>query len=267
MDIQSFSEGLQKRLKETESLAGTNDLVKAGKALTYLRDIMDDLKRFTLKYAFKDTREEVMFFKEIKPVLLSQYFYYKKMFALLLFDSFRDKKSRVDNYRSVLLKLEVYARKNKEFYEYCMSGATYLDTHYFTRNPQNLPRVNVDENFSTGYDTKLSKILAHELMKVFVLDALRKLQEDKGESTSMRLPWTDTKVALIEMIYALHAAGVFNHGRMDIKQIVQSFEELFAVDLGNYARVFSEIRIRKSGQTNFMGHLKDKLSQYISDLN
>ncbi len=68
----------------------------------------------------------------------------------------------------------------------------------------------------------------------------------------------------MELIYALHAAGVFNYGKADIKQIVNAFEEMFSVDLGNYARVFSEIRIRKSGQANFIDHIRGKYLEHVS---
>ncbi|PZR03136.1 MAG: tetracycline regulation of excision, RteC, partial [Flavobacterium psychrophilum] len=38
----------------------------------------------------------------------------------------------------------------------------------------------------------------------------------------------------------------------------------FSVELGNYARVFSEIRIRKSGQANFIDHIKEKYLEHVS---
>lgn len=267
MDIITFSEGLQKRLKEIDSLtSGQEDLLKTGQALRFMREIMTELKQFTVKYSFVNIEEEVKFFKEVKPVLLSQYFYYRKMFAIQLFDSFRDRKSRIENYYRILQKLQNFARKNQEFYQYCMSGATYLDGNYFTRNRQNPPGVDSDEKFTTNFDTRLAKILAHELIKSFIMDSLHKLQDDKTCSQAASLSWTDSKVALVELIYALHEAGVFNNGKSDIKQIVGCFEEQFSVDLGNYARVFSEIRIRKSGQTNFLDHLRERLSQFIKNL-
>lgn len=267
MDIITFSEELQKRLKEIGDLdSGEDDLQRLGKAVTNIREIIAELKRFTVKYSFRNVEEEVRFFKEVKPVFLSQYMYYKKMFSVLFFNSFQDRKSRINNYYKVLKKLQAFAIKNQAFYEYCMSGATYLDTTYFTRKNQILSTVDLDEKFSTGYDLKLSKILAHELMKQYIIDALRKIQGEKGASPTTTLTWTDSKVSLIELIYALHTSGVFNHGKSDLKQIVRCFEEQFSLDLGNYSRVFSEIRIRKSGQTNFLDHLKERLSQFINDL-
>lgn len=267
MDIITFSEGLQKRLKEIGDLdSAEDDLLRLGKAVSDIRAIITELKQFTVKYSFGNAEEEVQFFKEVKPVFLSQYIYYKKMFSVLLFNSFRDRKARIENYYKILRKLQAFAIKNQAFYEYCLSGATYLDHTYFQRKNQTPSLVQLDEKFSTGYDLKLSKILAHELMKQYTIDALRKLQASEGSSAATTLTWTDSKVSLIELIYALHTSGVFNHGRSELKQIVRSFEDQFSIELGNYARVFSEIRIRKSGQTNFLDHLKDRLGQLINDM-
>lgn len=261
MDITTFSESLQKRMKEMEA-TGPDDLVGMGKALTAMREILSELKRFTVSYEFTDEQEEVKFFKEIKPVLLSQYIYYKKKFQILLFDSFRDRKSRMENYYKVLRKLQHFAYKNQSFYEYCMSGATYLDKQYFIRNNTQLMSVEKDEKFSTQYDVKFAKILAHELIKEHILNVIRKSESNTSDASYNPLQWTTQKVALVELIYALHAAGVFNYGKTDVKQIVNCFEETFSIDLGNYSRIFSEIRIRKSGQTNFIDHLKERLLSF-----
>jgi hypothetical protein len=124
---------------------GSDDLVTMGRALTAMRENLSELKRFTVNYKFADAQEEVKFFKEIKPVLLCQYIYYKKKFQIILFDSFRDRKSRMDNYYKVLRKLQHFAYKNQSFYEYCMSGATYLDQQYFLRNNAQYMSVEKDE--------------------------------------------------------------------------------------------------------------------------
>lgn len=126
--------------------------------------------------------------------------------------------------------------------------------------------VEKDEKFSTQYDVKLAKILAHELIKEHILNAIRKSETNTSDASYNPLQWTTQKVALVELIYALHAAGVFNYGKTDVKQIVNCFQEVFAIDLGNYARVFSEIRIRKSGHAIFLEQLKMRFSEHINEL-
>jgi hypothetical protein len=96
-------------------------------------------------------------------------------------------------------------------------------------------------------------------MKDHILNTIRKAESNTSDVSFNTLQWTAQKVALVELIYALHAAGVFNYGKTDVKQIVNCFETMFSIDLGNYARVFSEIRIRKKAPTNFIDHLRERL--------
>jgi RteC protein len=267
MNIITYSETLLKRLGEIEGATPEqHDLARLARAVSQVREVILDLKSFTANYVFPDSAEEIKFFKEIKPVLLSQYLFYKKLFQLRLHDSFNDPRQRINNYHVVLGKMERFAARNKPFYEYCMAGSTYLDASYFTRNGQRHPGIEKDDSFSTGFDTKVSKILAHELLKKSVMDSLRSAEQAKNVSTAGLLTWTDSKIALVELVYALHASSAVNSGRGDIKQLIGVFEELFAIDLGNYARVFAELRIRKSGQTNFIDSLKERLVQFIGSI-
>jgi len=265
MDIITFSEGLISRMKEMATPAGEQaNIMRIGKTLASIREIMQELKAFTVKYKFKDTQEEIRFFKEIKPVIVSQYVYYKNVFKISLFDSFNNKDQRMENYQLVLQKFQAYAFKHQQFYEYCIAGSTFLDVNYFVRNKHQMKEVDKDEKFTTGYDKQLSKILAHELIKQFIIDSVRKLDQNK-QGTAI-LPWTNSKVALTELVYALHASGSFNYGKADIKQIVLCIEAAFSVDLGNYASTFSDIRLRKKGKTIFLDALKDRLTQVMDDL-
>ncbi len=68
-----------------------------------------------------------------------------------------------------------------------------------------------------------------------------------------RLEWTFSKVALTELIYALKAAGVFNHGNADLKTIARHFEKVFGVDLGNYYKNISGNHKQKNRPDYFPG--------------
>ena len=76
---------------------------------------------------------------------------------------------------------------------------------------------------------------------------------------NLKLNWTGSKVALIELLYALHTEGVFNNGTSDLKDIAEYFENVFSIDLGQYHRAFLEIRMRKTDKTKFLNGMKEKL--------
>ncbi|MFT4018865.1 MAG: RteC domain-containing protein [Agriterribacter sp.] len=63
------------------------------------------------------------------------------------------------------------------------------------------------------------------------------------------LNWTGSKVALIELIYALHSQSVFDNGKTDIKVIVQTFENILNINLGDFYHTYLELRSRKANRT------------------
>lgn len=80
------------------------------------------------------------------------------------------------------------------------------------------------------------------------------------------LSWTASKADMVELINSLQAGGVFNHGKTGIKEIAETFQKLFKIDLGNYYNVFNEIRLRKKNRTALLDHLKEKIIQKMDSL-
>ena len=135
-----------------------------------------------------------------------------------------------------------------------------LDSFYFE----------ADHTFSTSHDFKVAKILAHDLIQVYLEDKLlimenRDPKEKSQVNSKVKQNWTGSKVALIELLYALHTEGVFNNGASDLKDIAEYFENVFNIDLGQYHRAFLEIRMRKSDQTKFLNTLKEKLVKQMEN--
>jgi len=79
------------------------------------------------------------------------------------------------------------------------------------------------------------------------------------------LNWTSSKTALIELIYAMHAQGVFDHGNTDIKVITKKFEKMFNVDLGDFYHTYLELRGRKINRTKFIDTLRESLVKKMDE--
>ena len=75
--------------------------------------------------------------------------------------------------------------------------------------------------------------------------------------------WTASKTDLIELIYAIYATGACNHGKVQIKELTQLFEQLFGLPLGNTSLRFQEI-LRRKESTAFLSVLKTRLELYIT---
>lgn len=266
MDIITFGQQVHERIRAITTDTTTEDnVVRKGKALNAIRNFIRELKQFTITYQFKDAAEEIQFFKEVKPVIVSQYIYYKRVYNLALFDSFRDHKQRIENYHHMLQKMRSFASKYESFYEYCMAGSTFLDDQYFRRNSGTQAGIHEEEKFTTRYDKLLGKILAHEMIKEHLLHSIHREQDDHSNEQLPRLQWTASKIALVELVYAWHASKAVNYGKADIRQIAQSCERMFGVDLSNHVRIFSDIKLRKSGYSTFLDQLRADLSNLIND--
>lgn len=74
--------------------------------------------------------------------------------------------------------------------------------------------------------------MAHEQLIRYLENEIQKLQnqEFKPELSEINYTWTDSNIALVELIYALHSASFINNGKIDIKELVELFEKLFNIE-------------------------------------
>ena len=158
--------------------------------------------------------------------------------------------------------------KNLDFYQYYRTNSTFLDEKYFLRGNVDF-KINLnnyyfefDPKFSTTQDCKVALIMANDLLSIYIDKKIIELEKAlNGIYTTQisKLQWTASKVALIELIYALQTEGVFNNGTANVKDNANRFPETFNVDLGQYRRMFLDIRTRKDDRAKFINTLKDKL--------
>lgn len=102
---------------------------------------IDELKEFVYGYKFENTGEEIRFFKELKPVIVSQYYYYSKVFSIKTGEPFNGSDSLTTYYHHELNELQEFVKANAEFYRYCLSGSTRFDDKYFVRSQKHLTRM------------------------------------------------------------------------------------------------------------------------------
>jgi len=129
----------------------------------------------------------------------------------------------------------------------------WLDTFYFE----------ADHRFSTSHDYKVAKIIANDLIQVYLEDRLNNINMKKGSDNSLK--WTASKTALTELIYALYAHGVFNNGNTDVKLIAKAFEDAFNIELGDFYHTFMELKARKINRTKFLDSLCEALIKKMDE--
>ena len=169
-------------------------------------------------------------------------------------------------------KLQYYFNDSLEFYEYFRRNSDFLDEQYFLRGKADIrlyPETYhffSDGKFSTSHDGAVARILAHDMIIIYLKTEIDKLRRSKRkkylkntEVPSSNLCWSGSKTDLVEIIYALQASGALRNGQAEISRIANVCSNLFEIDLGNVYKTYSEIKSREIDRTKFIDKLKVSL--------
>lgn len=247
-----------------------NSIKKCEKAIEVILISIANLKKIVSKNSFKSDTEEIQFFKELKPQFTSKLIYFNMVYKIDMKRPNGGNRIVKKYFNNELLKLKAFFDNELEFYQYYRTGSTYLDYKYFLRGKFDIKLAldsyyfETDTLFATSHDFKVAKILANDLIQLYLENQLlllenKDISEKSQRKHNIKMTWTGSKVALVELMYALHTEGVFNNGAADLKEIAEYFEHIFEIDLGQYRRVFLEIRARKSDKTKFIATLNEQL--------
>lgn len=231
------------------------------------------LRTFVKEKGFDKPEDEIHFFKELKPKIVSKLIYYNAIYKIETRRPYGGERSIKKYLNNELSKLKRFFDNNLEFYKYYRTNSSYLDHKYFIRGNFDI-KLNLDtfffesdQTFSTSHDYKVSKIIANDLIQVYLEDQLLSIRRfpDLKENKTQKVKWTASKSALVELIYALSAYGAFNNGASDIKIISRLFETTFDVELGDIYHTYLEIRNRKINRVKFIDELKEELLKRMAD--
>ncbi|WP_410219794.1 RteC domain-containing protein [Pedobacter sp.] len=260
---------LEEKLKEL-SLEIDEPIFLSEIAIKTTLDCLTELKKFILERRFKNDEEEIYFFKCLKPQILSKLIYYNAIFKIETKKPFGCEKTLRKYLHKELEKLKRFFDNNLEFYKYYRTNSTYLDHKYFVRGKHDIKLsldtfyFEADHSFSTSHDYKVAKIIANDLIQVYLEGQLYKVPH-QNKSVTPSVNWTGSKTALTELIYALYSQGVFDNGSADIKLIARTFEIAFNIDLGDFYHTFMELKLRKINRTKFIDSLRDALIRKMDE--
>ncbi len=276
---QFSNEIISKINTEIETSCIDNDISsdKALHMINFIRPLFEELREFTHQYTFQDANEEISFFKDIKPFILSKLIYFNDIYTLDLRKPNGSKEVLKEYYKKKQMAITEFCNANLDFYQYYRSKATYLDRYYFLRGHENYQlchncnMFDKDPLFSTCCDHRVAKMLAYDMLEIYLQQRLQDLdRKEVIENSRTSLPdnpfqWTGTKIAAIELGYAIYAAGVLNNGNADIKEIMTYIEASFKIDLGDYYRAYLSMREKKKDRTSFLSSLIIKLLRKMDE--
>lgn len=257
-----------------------NPLQHAEEAYQIVKAAMKKHQQYMDQYSFQDIKEEVDYFKHIRPDILSELIFYVELRALEAFKPVTGAPS-VESYLKASLNIyHQFFTRNLTFYNYYRMQKKEQDAVYFVRKDcasASLPFIQPEliiESFREGsadYSYILAKIRAFERLISHINSEISKLnhQYPPEASPSVLLKWTGKKVDLIELAYAIQSTDTVNNGNASVKDIMRAFEAVFQIKSGNFYSAFlKDIRLRKDA-TIYLDRLKKCLIERIdqSDLN
>ncbi len=245
----SLTEDLEKGLIGIENSNDTR-IQKCIQKIKLCEGSIQKLKRFYRKHPAENPEKEIHFFKKIKPQFTVELKYQYAMFAYLKNKpkgTLREKKKFINQ---ELERSSAYLQTFNEFYTYYKTAAEHFD-HLFYRQMEfdikqhAMLEHPLDREFTCPAGPTLTGVISAEKMIQFLKNQLFTLEYPNLEPTwefTKKLTWSGSKTDMIELIYALSASGAIQH---DLKDAFLMFERMFGVQLGNFYRVYSDIKIKK----------------------
>ncbi len=275
--VTKLHKNLDKQLQEID-LKEEDGIKKSQESICLIKNALPQLKKYISEHPFKDEQEEIQFFKLHKPEIISKLLYHLKFHEIESrrpIGSFEKQKAY---YLQHLESLTFFFNNHSDFYHYYRMNSIFLDDKYFVRGKENHFHSQdnliyyLDPDFSTSHDLILAHIKANDRLELYLKNEIETLSireanpnwGQPGDTGCKKLVWTVSKVALVEVAYALFAAGVFNHGKCDISEIVTYFEQVFSYRISDTYRTFMDIK-KRNNPTQFLDSLKTSLLRVLEE--
>jgi len=251
----SFVKQLQEQL-ESELFHIKNETINAvmaaKKAFSAAKNTVARLQDYISGYSFKDRQEEILFYKKTEPSIHAHLIYYLRIYRIEKRKPIGGIKVLKAFFEEELNRIYLFFRENESFYQYYRENANYMDESYYLQEADT-PDLAIDEyggvldkQLCTASSYKIARIIALERLQQYLNNELAKTEGGAGLPTPQyQCKWTGSKVALIELMYALAYSGMINNGQIQIKELADVLEDVFQTKLGNYYRTRQEMYSRK----------------------
>lgn len=235
----------------------------------YLKSL-NELKVLVIKEGFSCEEDEIHFFKFIKPQVASNLIYFHSRLRIDLEKPIY-KDFQKEYFLEVLTEINNYLKLNKALVRYYRNKSSNLDDLFFLRKNCSLFELEenaivfLDNNFSTLHDHTISKIIAYEYLINWIESGFNNssqnevMEKPAKYQNEKQIFWSGSKVALVELIYALYYSRMINNGKVGIKDIIKFFENGLHVELSDYYHTFLDVKNRKINRTKFLDQLKQSL--------
>jgi hypothetical protein len=261
---------LRNDLSERISLirqAGHEKIQAAWLSIQASREALSEVSLGLHRVPNANLAEQIRFYKEILPFFRGRLIFFIRIYRFELGAPPGNQQTMQAYIQTEWQHIRDFHAENRFLSGYLRAGETWLDDKLFAFPESRLdsfpPHAELPPPDPLLHDatTTAAHLRALDWMQEYLSTAEEELSQPKdGAQRSLpRLVWTDSKAALIELAYALQSVGSLNDRKAGLREIIEGLQVAFHIDLGHYPRVFQEILSRKSGYSNYIDRLRDKL--------
>ncbi len=254
-----------------------NTLYAAKKSLVLIRECCRQLSTLRIQYDFQTKEEEIYFFKGLKCYYYSQLYYHQDILAIEAGMPNGAKKLKQVFLKEHLQKLNEHFSHNRFLYTYHRSEGTERDYQYFspirrhdTKFDDYGREIFCEDDYSCMYDFLYARVMSNDRLEKYLHKEIMKLEETEMQpqvTSSLhrsKLEWTESKAALVELLYALYSSNCINNGKVDIKELIVSAKYIFPnIEISDHYRIYIDLQNRKNNRTKFIDTLKSSLSERL----
>jgi hypothetical protein len=263
---------------DEESTDNQQPLYWLSSCIEKIRHSIMELENYIKENPLSNTEEEILYFKQIRPMFCAQLIYYTETFNLERALQLIDKNEWLCYLKDEMKMIPRFFKKNNFLHEYYRLGLSELDHLYFTRKASakslllpEFPTLEFTAAASTSYI--FAKIMAYEKLREHIQFKLNELEPAGNIETAMngdknKLKWTGETINLVEMAYGLWLTGQINNGNVSITEIIEWLESRLGVRVGRAYRRWTEISRRKIlSPTKYLDQMRSELIKRIDQEN
>jgi hypothetical protein len=253
-----------------------NKIEKLKLQLKQAKEVLNDLRIYVRNNKFKEVKNEIHFFKHIKPSIYADFIFYNNQLKYQVSKPNTTNSILKNYFKNELKKLESKKHKNLKFYQYYKHKSTFLDHLYFLRENKQLDLFSIDvsiyldSEFHTSHDKLAAEVIAYDLLTNFYKKEISKLKsissgkfDDYDKMGKSPLNWTASKTDFVELMYALKVSGAINTGNISTKELIVKLSKVFNLEISNSYKTYSEIKNRSLERTKFLNKLTTNLQEKL----
>lgn len=217
---------------------------------------MQELHRCEKNISFYNLRDEIEHFKLKRPNILKWEVFYRQLKIFEEYFPIGGWKKQRNYIRHFQKKVYHFFLEKSDFFAYLKAYRIDRDKELFTRKSK-------DRDIN-------AQIQATFLFDEYLLSRLNEISDGRKHTPiekkkDIPFTWSDNKLDLILLAYALYEKKAINAGQVTLKEIIRQFEKLFNIVLSNHSRRFIELQ-RKREPNQYLLDLVDVIEQKIENL-